>query len=228
MSEYVTGTLFGTVFMLLCSGFLEISLSHLLDVHKDSSSQIRLGECDAEEMFVKFNNAKRKAYTKELFRFILIMVAVFVFITGIYFIVVDITNISLSIYGMSVLGYVGFLVGLFHKLFFQTNESEVKLNYCLIGIILICIVYSIVMSRIFGAQWYIVISTSMSGWLFAFSCIFLYLRETFSSVSLQYIYTQCNKNLVELPNHHIIRSCVPYATTIINDIIRNLDDGHIK
>eukprot|EP00833_Pecoramyces_ruminatium_P013334 jgi/Orpsp1_1/1187366/evm.model.d7180000057205.1 len=109
------------------------------------------------------------------------MVAVFVFITGIYFIVVDITKISIIIYGVSVLGYVGFLIGLFHKLFFQTNESEVKLNYCLITIIFAVIIYSIVMSQIFGAQWYIVISTSMSGWLFAFSCIFLYIHETFSS-----------------------------------------------
>jgi len=279
LTEYVIGTLFGTVFMLLCSGFLEISLSHLLDVHKDSSSQLRLGEYNAEEMFVKFNNAKQKAYKKELCRFILIMIGVFIFITGVYFITQDVTQIGVSIYGISVLGYVGFLIGLFHKLFFQTNDSEVKLNYCLIFIIIVAIVYSIVMSQIFGAQWYIVISTSMSGWLFAFSCVFIYVHETFSSVhynvtlsphlassgqryineqkdslaektlntfvqmavnkgyeqmsnaskqKLIGIFRQCNKNLVELPKHHIIRSCIPYATTILNDIIRNLEDNHIR
>jgi glycosyltransferase involved in cell wall biosynthesis len=89
---------------------------------------------------------------------------------------------TLIVFCCSCLGFVGFLIGLFHKLFFKSQDTEVLLNKIIVFIIIIAIAIPVTLGFLFGIRWYIAISTSIGGWLFGITCIILYFKETFSNV----------------------------------------------
>jgi len=180
--EYITATLFGTLFMLITSGFLELTLAALLKYENQNTIQVRMNTHKGKEMFASFKNNSRKIYHAELVKFLSLMFFVLMAIVGVYFKFYTRTMASLLIFLCSCLGFVGFLVGLFHKLFFKSQDTEVLLNKIIVFIIIISVTIPVVLSYFFGMKWYVSISTSISGWLFGITCIILYFKETFSNV----------------------------------------------
>jgi glycosyltransferase involved in cell wall biosynthesis len=97
-----------------------------------------------------------------------------------YFYVKDIN--SVIIFLLSCFGFVGFLVGLFHKLFFKSQDTEVLLNKIIVFIVIFAVGLAVTLEKIFGLKWFVASSTTIGGWLFGITCIVLYFRETFSNV----------------------------------------------
>ncbi|ORY54778.1 hypothetical protein LY90DRAFT_702190 [Neocallimastix californiae] len=182
--DYITATLFGTLFMLITSGFLELTLAALLKYESQNTIQVRMNTHKGKEMFASFKSNSRKIYHTELVKFLSLMFLVLMAIVGFYFkLYSDSLKMStLIVFCCSCLGFVGFLVGLFHKLFFKSQDTEVLLNKIIVFIIIISVTIPVVLSYIFGMKWYTAISTSISGWLFGITCIILYFKETFSNV----------------------------------------------
>ncbi|KAG4091660.1 hypothetical protein H8356DRAFT_1051129 [Neocallimastix lanati (nom. inval.)] len=183
-NDYITATLFGTLFMLVSSGFLELTLSALLKYESQNTIQVRMNTHKGKEMFASFKNNSRKIYHAELIKFLSLMFLVLMVVVAVYFkLYSDSLKVStLIVFCCSCLGFVGFLIGLFHKLFFKSQDTEVLLNKIIVFIIIIAIAIPVTLGFLFGIRWYIAISTSIGGWLFGITCIILYFKETFSNV----------------------------------------------
>jgi len=196
--NYINATLFATLFMLISSGFLEITLNSLLKYETENSIQVRMNTHKGKEMFASFKNNSRKIYRTELIKFLTMMFAVLMIIMGIFLFtqINDHTNyLSVVVFLLVTFGFTGFLVGLFHKLFFKSQDTEVLLNKIMLGIIVTAILIPVFLrliwnkiasgnSRIYEGQvpYQVGLTTSLGGWFFGIACIYLYFKETHSNV----------------------------------------------
>jgi glycosyltransferase involved in cell wall biosynthesis len=184
---YVNATLFATMFMLISSGFLEITLNSLLKYEMENSIQVRMNTHKGKEMFASFKNNSRKIYRTELIKFLTMMFVVLMVIMGVYLFNLSDSAGMLTIYLFLfvTLGFCGFLLGLFHKLFFKSQDTEVLLNKIMLVIIVVTIAIPSI-ARLFTRQnsipWFVGITTSLGGVFFGIACMWLYFRETYSNV----------------------------------------------
>ena len=184
--QYINATLYATIFMLVSSGFLEITLNSLLKYEMENSIQVRMNTHKGKEMFASFKNNSRKIYRTELIKFLTMMFVVLMVVMGIYLFSLSSGSLeTVMLFLLVTLGFSGFLLGLFHKLFFKSQDTEVLLNKVMVVIIVVTIAIPSI-GRIFTENhkvpWYVGITTSLGGIFFGITCIWLYFRETYSNV----------------------------------------------
>jgi len=80
----------------------------------------------------------------------------------------------LETFGIVAFGFVGFLIGLYHRLFFYSKECEVRLNKFLIIIIIVCISVAAVIKYYFKTRFYSFYATCVGGWLFCLCTVYIY------------------------------------------------------
>jgi len=180
--DFVNATLYATIFMLVSSGFLELTLGALLKYETENVMQVRMNTHKGKEMFASFKNNTRKIYRTELAKFLTRMFIVLVVVLGVYLFVDLKDGYGVGIFCGVALGFFGFLTGLFHRLFFKSQDTEVLLNKIIVGIIIVSIGLPVCLRYFYDLTWYVALTTSIGGWLFGITCICLYFRETFSNV----------------------------------------------
>ncbi|ORX80654.1 hypothetical protein BCR32DRAFT_293716 [Anaeromyces robustus] len=171
--DYLNGSLYATLFMLICSGFLELTLSRVL-INKNKEKNSRLGWFTSKEMVSQYKKDNIYVYKNELIKFLLIIVFMLMVMTGIIIGVHGYKRSVLETFGIVAFGFVGFLIGLYHKLFFYSRECEVRLNKFLLVIVVVCIGIAAILKYYCHTLFYSFYSTCIGGWLFCFICIFIY------------------------------------------------------
>eukprot|EP00833_Pecoramyces_ruminatium_P007726 jgi/Orpsp1_1/1181758/evm.model.c7180000078477.1 len=164
-ADYLNGSLYATLFMLICSGFLELTLSRVL-VNKNKEKDSRLGWFTSKEMMGQYKKDNIYVYKNELIKFIIIIIVMLLSMSGIIYLAHGWNPPVFQTYGIVAFGFIGFLIGLYHKLFFYSRECEVRLNNFLIVIIIVCIGVSAVLKFYFKTTFYSFYSTCIGGWLF--------------------------------------------------------------
>ncbi|KAL6600676.1 hypothetical protein LY90DRAFT_233293 [Neocallimastix californiae] len=171
--EYLNGSLYATLFMLICSGFLELTLSHVL-MSKNKEKNSRLGWFTAKEIINQYKADNIYTYKSELIKFLLVIVVMLIAMSGIIFLIHGYQRSVFETFGIVAFGFVGFLIGLYHKLFFYSRECEVRLNKFLIAIIVICVGVSAILKFYVGTVFYSFYSTCIGGWLFCIVTVLIY------------------------------------------------------
>jgi len=171
--DYLNGSLYATLFMLICSGFLELTLSHVLS-SKNKQKNGRLGWFTSKEMINQYKSDNIYVYKNELIKFLIIILVMLAGMTGVIIFIHGYKRSVLETYGIVAFGFVGFLIGLYHKLFFYSRECEVRLNKFLIVIIIICIGVAAFIKYYFKTLFYSFYATCIGGWLFCICTVFIY------------------------------------------------------
>jgi len=173
-NECINGSLYATLFMLICSGFLELTLSHILANRNNKNNNYRLGWFTSKEMMSQYKKDDIYVYKHELIKFIFILTFMLCAITGIVIFIHGFNRNILESYGIVVFGFIGFLIGLYHKLFFYSRECETRLNQFLVVIVVICIAVSAILKYYTSTFFYSFYSTCVGGWLFCIVTVFIY------------------------------------------------------
>ncbi|KAJ3095131.1 hypothetical protein HDU97_007244 [Phlyctochytrium planicorne] len=176
---YVAGVLYGTIFLLIASGILELTLSFMYDKQKGiiqkSLSQVKSMDKMVEDHWFNL----RSIYKGELRRFLLFTLAIFLIVTA-PVVIFNRDQNTLMVYAATSFGYFGLLVGLFHKLFITSDEKFLN-RWMLIGmvvsIVTICVLLKITKNMLWAAG-----TITINGWLFGLACLATYSKETLATV----------------------------------------------
>ncbi|TPX63339.1 hypothetical protein SpCBS45565_g06692 [Spizellomyces sp. 'palustris'] len=181
-SDYVQGTLAGTIYLLLSSGILELTLTKFYEKHKRISMRSVAESEGPDDIIKRHRRALSKIYASELCRF-LVFSGLILIITTACVITIGFKDDRMDLiytYSLSAFGFAGLLLGLFTKLFITSLESTV--NVFLTSAIVISIGVGVAVVRILASSEYAVVATAASGWLFAFGCIASRYSEKLRSV----------------------------------------------
>ncbi|KAJ3112953.1 hypothetical protein HDU96_003954 [Phlyctochytrium bullatum] len=177
--SYVSGVLYGTVFLLVSSGILELTLSFIYEKQK-AIIQKALWQAKSLDRMVADHWAHiRSIYRSELKRFLLFTFTIFVLVT-IPVVIFNRDNNTLIIYGATVFGYFGLLVGLFHKLFITADERLLNrwmFFGMVVSIVTICVLLRLTRNMLWAAG-----TITLNGWLFGIACVVTYSKETLATV----------------------------------------------
>jgi hypothetical protein len=175
-NQYNQGISLGTVYLLIASGFLELTLGSCTAKMKTFKYKSVADVEDPSILLKEYVDFLSSIYRSELKLLVLRSIAVFVLTTVAAAAVGwnDGTRTVYIVYGLSVFAYTGLLIGLFNKIFIQSQEWLLNV-YLGVGA-LVSLGGSIVLIRFFGSSW--AISATVIGcWIFGISCMITRYRE---------------------------------------------------
>ncbi|KAJ3340121.1 hypothetical protein HDU93_007346 [Gonapodya sp. JEL0774] len=173
--SYLTGVRYGTLFILLGSGFLEMALLRLLS-NEQAGKTTRLSKnVTTQDLLSISEQAAKNLFWKELFIFSgeLLLVAIGVALIGFHS-VFSSTSSTFS-YFVSCFGFYGLLVALFAKLHIK---READLNVTLAVASIVGIAGSCAFQIVLKSPYYLFLIDAASSWLFAIVAFFLSGRDT--------------------------------------------------
>jgi hypothetical protein len=176
-SQLNQGITFAAIYLLLSSGFLELTLvscAHAINLFKyENLSTVN----DPRELIQQYQQYIERIYRGE-FRLFLIRSSIIFVIMAVVAVSVGWSDPSKTIVwvfaGFS-FSFFGLLLGLFNKMFIGVEEE--KLNILLLVSIVISVLTSGLMIRFFNNNTYSLIATLLSCWLFGGSCMIIRYRE---------------------------------------------------
>ncbi|KXS21972.1 hypothetical protein M427DRAFT_65860 [Gonapodya prolifera JEL478] len=161
---YMTGIRYGTLFILLGSGFLEIALLRLYASEK-VGKEVRLSKEVSPDLLLSEYKAKaRLEYLKELSIFVAELLFVFGLVSLIGMKSIFESTSTLYAFWLATIGYFGLLVGLFHKLILR---GENYLNVGVSVIVALGIALSAITLRFTGNRLYQLLVSAVACWAFA-------------------------------------------------------------
>ncbi|KAJ3220233.1 hypothetical protein HDU67_003248 [Dinochytrium kinnereticum] len=175
---YVAGVLYGTVFLLIASGMLELTLSFMYEKQKESFQQPLSHAKSMEKMVESHWNSISKIYKGELTRFLGFSLIIFVLVT-IPVLVFNRDLTTLVVYVATSVGYLGLLIGLFHKLFITSDERFLN-RVMLIGLVVSVVTMCVVLHTTKDMRWASGTIT-LNGLVFGLSCLATYSRESLAT-----------------------------------------------
>ncbi|KAJ3218702.1 hypothetical protein HDU67_004484 [Dinochytrium kinnereticum] len=177
--SYVAGVLYGTIFLLIASGILELTLGFMYEKQKGIIQQSLSHAKSMEKMVEDHWTSIRKIYRGELNRFLGFTLLIFVIIT-IPVVAFNRDSTTLIVYAATSFGYFGLLVGLFHKLFITSDERFLN-RWMFIGLVLsvgtICVLLKVTKNMLWASG-----TITLNGWLFGLACLATYSRESLGTV----------------------------------------------
>ncbi|KAI9346924.1 hypothetical protein BDR26DRAFT_931705 [Obelidium mucronatum] len=163
---------FATIYLLLASGFLEltiVSCSELVNQFKYASvSSVE----SPQELVAQYQTFTDSIYRSELKKFSIRAFVILLIVTAVvavYTYLQDPTFTVLWIYGIECFHLTGLLIGLFNKMFINTNEQ--LLNKFLAVSIIVGLATSATMIHVMGDQSYSLLATGLGCWGFAICCL---------------------------------------------------------
>ncbi|KAJ3038934.1 hypothetical protein HDV00_012764 [Rhizophlyctis rosea] len=169
--DYLYGALGGLLYLLLASGLLELTLSSFYANHKAIAMTSLADTEGPQTIFEQYRLALKVLYEREIKKFFLLSTPILIIACAVI-IPLSVLNkrwTMLITFGITIFGYIGLLIGLFHKLFIAQKETTV--NTGLGGALALSLVASSVVVRLIGEPQWACISTALCGWGFAAVCI---------------------------------------------------------
>ncbi|KAJ3052149.1 hypothetical protein HK097_006821 [Rhizophlyctis rosea] len=170
-SDYLYGALASLLYLLLSSGLLELTLSSFYANHKDIAMTSLADTEGPQTIFEQYRLALKVLYERELKKFFLCSFPLLVIGCAV---IVPLSVLNkrwtmLITFGITTFGYIGLLIGLFHKLFIAQKESTVNggLGFSL----LIGLAASTAVVKLVGEPQWACIATALCGWGFAAVCV---------------------------------------------------------
>ncbi|KAI9008050.1 hypothetical protein BC832DRAFT_404418 [Gaertneriomyces semiglobifer] len=178
-----TDSLLGaTVFLLLTSGVLELTLARYYEHHK-RIPMLSVGKSKGPNSLIEnHKDAVQWIFASELRRFLFALVLFLIPITLAVLFLGDRQDqgLKMTIFGLSSFGFTGLLIGLFIKLFI--TSLEVAVNVFMTVALLIGIGATTAILHVTGAVEYASLATAITGWIFALGCIISQQKEKLRSV----------------------------------------------
>ncbi|KAJ3099988.1 hypothetical protein HK100_004800 [Physocladia obscura] len=172
------GITFGTIFLMLSSGFLELTITSCSEQVNNFKYANMSSVKQPLELVAQYQRFTDNMYRNELRKLVVRAFAIFVVVTAIFAVAYgmqDQTHTAFLYYGIASLNYCGLLVGLFNKMFISINENH--LNQLLAGSILLSTAISTMLIVLLKDNTYSLLATGLSCWGFAASCLFVRFRE---------------------------------------------------
>ncbi|KAJ3387420.1 hypothetical protein HDU84_000807 [Entophlyctis sp. JEL0112] len=168
------GITFATIYFLLSSGFLELTIGSCSARINEFKYQRVCTVQHANELMNQYQSFSDEIYRSELRRLLFRTLIVFVLVSVIMtagFGLPDTTRTVFWTYAAASISYTGLLVGLFNKIFISVNEHH--LNYLLIAAIVFSLAVSVSVIYLTGNNLFSLLSTGLSCWLFGLCCIII-------------------------------------------------------
>ncbi|KAJ1551798.1 hypothetical protein HK096_006822 [Nowakowskiella sp. JEL0078] len=182
--SYIAGTIWATVFMLLASGFLEISLGHIFS-YNNNLPPPRLAESGSHAMLEESRKSESVVYKRELLFFLRSILLVWILIGGVVAILYYQQWKVYILFGIASGGYIGLLCGLFHKIFLK--GSELYMNIALGSIIVFSVIISAILIKFTGFIECALAANVLSGILFGIVTVAFHRNEDRDSLHYRVI-----------------------------------------